>query len=148
MKSQSRGTVRHPYGATSGVQRAGSTRALRPQRLFWRRPNLASLIEANAIQIITMHNPQNAFNIFVISVSERQKMYRDPTFSCIERNIVRNGACYGRWYVDIIMSEGKLDNPPMHLIVRELWQKFGLKFDDPRNTFLWIGYECPGDILP
>ncbi|XP_052779232.1 uncharacterized protein LOC128216650 [Mya arenaria] len=69
-------------------------------------------------------------------------------FGCHDRNQVINGVCYYRWYINIILREGQLDNPPMRELVWELWQKFGLKFDDPRNTFLWVGYECPDDVLP
>ncbi|WAR08571.1 hypothetical protein MAR_018529, partial [Mya arenaria] len=65
-------------------------------------------------------------------------------YACANLNNIIEGVCYDRLLVDIIIF--KLDRPPMHKIVRELWKKFGLKFDDPRNTYNRIGLPCTEDV--
>ncbi|XP_052809127.1 uncharacterized protein LOC128237574 [Mya arenaria] len=84
------------------------------------------------------------FRLWIVSDFPDQYIFE---FGCRNRTNIIDGVCYDRWFLDIIFTEGKSDNPPMHKIVKEMGQKFGLKFDDPRNTFMSIGYECPGDIL-
>ncbi|WAR27420.1 hypothetical protein MAR_013124 [Mya arenaria] len=64
-------------------------------------------------------------------------------FGCINPAQVRDGVCYGRWYVDFFVTSDPPDHPPMHLVVEELYRKLGLTLDNPGFRFLNIGHACP-----